>query len=367
MTQKNWHKLVLSVAALQLPAAILISATSAGYCAGQEVESYIFLDEQGTAVSSPLRDAKQFHDGIASVRQGNGWQGLNKQGIMLHGIESEEPFDFSEKLALVRIHAKVGFMNEQGNLVIPAQFDDAQAFKDGLAAVKIQKRWGCIDHSGNFVIKPKFEVLGQFSQGLAPAKLESGKFGYIDKSGNFQIPEKFSYASTFDGQFAFVATLNNDEISLINRKAQIICNVGPFNAISKIDHGLVRFVKGQKVGYLRINNDKSQVDIEPKFDFDEQTSDRTGWFSDGMAAVKIGAKFGYIDSTGTIKIEPKFDFAGPFCDGLATVRLNQKYGYIDKSGKVIIPAKYEWADSFAEHRALVKVKSMPDGVTRPAP
>jgi hypothetical protein len=47
----------------------------------------------------------------------------------------------------------------------------------------------------------------------------------------------------------------------------------------------------------------------------------------------------YIDKTGKIVIQPKFDAAEDFSSGLAQVRIGDwetgKYGYIDKTGKYV--------------------------------
>ena len=57
--------------------------------------------------------------------------------------------------------------------------------------------------------------------------------------------------------------------------------------------------------------------------------------------MKIGDKWGYIDKSGKIVIEPQFDDASSFSEGLAAVCLGDycplrgKWGYIDKSGEYV--------------------------------
>ena len=46
-------------------------------------------------------------------------------------------------------------------------------------------------------------------------------------------------------------------------------------------------------------------------------------------------KWGFIDVTGRLVIEPRFDSAWQFGDGVAKVKVNGKRGYIDKTGKYI--------------------------------
>lgn len=58
-------------------------------------------------------------------------------------------------------------------------------------------------------------------------------------------------------------------------------------------------------------------------------------------------KWGYCDSSKNIVIKPQFDFAEPFTSiGLARVKLNGLYGFVDSSGCMRIPAQYKYADNF---------------------
>ncbi|MBL0161173.1 MAG: WG repeat-containing protein [Bryobacterales bacterium] len=70
--------------------------------------------------------------------------------------------------------------------------------------------------------------------------------------------------------------------------------------------------------------------IEPKYDL-------TFHFSEGVAAVMVGGKWGYIDTTGRMVIQPMpLMRAEDFHHGLAFVSTKDgKYGYIDKSGKYV--------------------------------
>jgi hypothetical protein len=56
-------------------------------------------------------------------------------------------------------------------------------------------------------------------------------------------------------------------------------------------------------------------------------------FGEGLANVKAGDKWGYIDKSGKYIIDPQFDFASSFSENLAAVFIRGKgvYGYIDKT------------------------------------
>src|SRR5258705_7792584 len=94
----------------------------------------------------------------------------------------------------------------------------------------------------------------------------------------------------------------------------------------------------------------ARIVINPQFD--EADS-----FSEGLAAIRAGAKYGYIDKQGTIVIKPQFDFAGLFSEGLAGVGIGSKVGYIDKQGNFVITPPFAIANlfSFSEGLAAVRV------------
>jgi len=53
---------------------------------------------------------------------------------------------------------------------------------------------------------------------------------------------------------------------------------------------------------------------------------------EGLAAVRLKDKWGYIDKKGDIAINPQFEDAGGFGDGLAPVESERKWGFIRKTG-----------------------------------
>ena len=79
-------------------------------------------------------------------------------------------------------------------------------------------------------------------------------------------------------------------------------------------------------------------------------------FSKILARVKQNNKYGYIDKTGKIVIQPQFDEANAFYEGLASVEKNKKWGYIDKTGKIVIQPQFDLAGNFFEDFSKGKTK-----------
>lgn len=63
-------------------------------------------------------------------------------------------------------------------------------------------------------------------------------------------------------------------------------------------------------------------------------------FSEGLAAIEVDGKYGFIDKKGEIAIPCIYSYAGDFFEGLASVMMNDHQGFINKSGKVVIDFKY---------------------------
>ncbi|MDB5050736.1 MAG: hypothetical protein JWO30_3807 [Fibrobacteres bacterium] len=78
-----------------------------------------------------------------------------------------------------------------------------------------------------------------------------------------------------------------------------------------------------------------------------------GDFSEGMAPVRVAAKYGFIDTAGTLRVQPRFDYTGGFSENRAPALTGGKWGYLDVTGREAIPAVYAYAGAFREGLAPV--------------
>src|SRR4051812_47426950 len=72
-----------------------------------------------------------------------------------------------------------------------------------------------------------------------------------------------------------------------------------------------------------------KVIVEPQYD-------NFLYAEDGMRAVEIGGKWGFTDEAGAIIIAPQYADARSFREGLAAVKVGNKWGFVDKTGKMQI-------------------------------
>ena len=224
--------------------------------------------------------------------------------------------------------------------IVPVEFDKTKILEDGTIIKYKPGYWGYIDKyvlheyapgkqfivkdvnkkgqvtnsrfdkpgeykPNKILIKPQFDYAYSFFAGVAPVR-KGDKWGYIDKTGKFIIKPQFTMVGSYN------------------------CSPGKF------------------APWAYTHKCKNP-----------------GYFCEGLAAVAIdNGKFGFIDKTGKYIIKPQYDAASPFSEGMAAVNIGAKqgyggkWGYIDRTGKMIIKPKYDYAGQFKNGIAEVKRSSL---------
>lgn len=117
------------------------------------------------------------------------------------------------------------------------------------------------------------------------------------------------------------------------------------NIPSSPEELLFPIVQNNKWGFI---NSSGQVVIEPKFDTVDRFSENRAPFGS-----RSNGKWGFIDSTGQVVVEPRFDNAYPFFGRRATVKVGKRSGFIDHSGREV-GGRFIKVSGFREGRAFGK-------------
>ncbi len=272
-----------------------------------------------------------FSEGLAAVRTDNGWIYINTQGeVVIRNPEIKVPRRFSEGLAAVYMRGGWGYINQKGDEVIEPIFKLPAEFNNGFALVTTKSgRLICIDTQGNQNFS-EYRMQQGFHDSIAPVKAhfrqenlspsEDYKLGLIDIYGNILTE------AIFDKMGRFGEGLCPVQVGGEVNEALIIPDA-PRDQLDAISYS------GGKWGFI---NKKGVLVINP-------TLDEAKGFSSGLAAVRQGPYWGYIDTQGGMVIGTQFYWAGYFNNkGIALVRMsdvandyNGSYAYINKSGEVI--------------------------------
>ena len=68
--------------------------------------------------------------------------------------------------------------------------------------------------------------------------------------------------------------------------------------------------------------------------------DEIGYYSEGMASVKMGNLWGFIDMVGNNVISPTYMEVHEFHEGVAAVKTQKGWGYINKNNQFVIISMY---------------------------
>ncbi|MEI6822454.1 MAG: WG repeat-containing protein [Bacteroidota bacterium] len=205
-----------------------------------------------------------------------------------------------------------------------------------LLPVKLGKEYQYVDAEGKIIISPQFAEATIFRNGVALVQTsgDKPKWGFIKEDGKFVINATYKSATIFNEDKAWIVN-ENAAPTCINNKGEILFTLQNAQKVNIYYDGLAAYSiidsTFEKWGFV----DKTgKIKINPQFS-------KVGGFSNGKCAVaNTDGKWGYIDKEGKLVINPQFDDARRFYEGKAVVKSGEKYGLIDESGKYLINAQF---------------------------
>ena len=181
------------------------------------------------------------------------------------------------------------------------------------------------------------------AQELALAN-ENGKFGYINKTGDWEIQPQYKIAKNFSDDLAEAMT-NNKKWGYINRKGEWV--IQPmFDKTKAFNSGIAVVLYKKQWFYINKKGEKILTDVatDKIYDFDE-----------GMAQIKQGDNVGFINTSGTVVVKPKFVKAFDYVNGYSKVREGEKWGLIDKTGNYFVKTEYDGVSNVYNGNVVAKL------------
>jgi hypothetical protein len=284
--------------------------------------------------SDALPDTDGFADGllrVSSVRDGYSAFFLNKAGSRRFEGRFESVNPFRDKRASVRIGTLTGFIDPSGEVVIAPRFHCAPGFTGGYAMVwePCGKKIGIIDTQGDYLLEPTPELqFGTLSEGVAVARSHKG-FHYVDLHGKplfaglyFQHgPSRLITPPDFVECLS--SFFRHGPKVLFNRGMATTHRRGP----SGFHDGMAAYSQSEQglIGFINLAGER----FEPHY------SKILADFSEGLCAVELpDGRKAYIDKKCDEVIDiSNCTYAGEFKNGLAAVWIGAKLGYINCFGE----------------------------------
>ncbi len=188
-------------------------------------------------------------------------------------------------------------MNDNGMIVV--------AKKDGGRCL-----YGVINEQLNTIVEPAWDYIGAFSQGFCEVfrgtltkygSPDNGLHSFIDSSGTMISDLIWSEAYHF----------HPDSYAVVGIK----------DSAGKELFGVI--------------NEKGELVVEPKYDDIPGHKYVLALFHDDLTVVEVDMKYGYIDSSGNVIVEPIWDKAEQFSEGLAVVWRDDEWHIINSKGEII--------------------------------
>lgn len=234
-----------------------------------------------------------------------------------------------------------------------------------LLPVEVQEGWGYMDTTGRMRLEPVYQQAEPFAEGLA-AVLAEGLWGFVDRRGRRVIDPRYQAVGAGVFSQGRASVMLKGLWGAIDRTGRLVVPALYQAPVVFGEGGLAPLRQGRVYGYIDL---EGRMRITPRFSYARP-------FRQGLAAVQVGGVWqgrrlrggvwGYIDLDGAMAIEPDYAQAGDFsAEGLAAVYRSgrssrpggtlQFAGYIDRQGEVAIPAgENAHGDRFSEGLAAVQ-------------
>lgn len=298
--------------------------------------------------------------------------GGNKNELLLQGYEDEWSISpqyenaakyFSENLAGVQLHGKVGFIDPLNRFIIEPTFEPVKhlaGFNQGLAAVKLNDKFGFINKKGEFIIQPTFEYAENFKENLLATVKMDGKFGAINLKGEIVVPCKFIVEEAM-----IKVPFSNKPYRVAQEQALIDKNNGVFDelldtlsttgkAINKLIRDTLYLPACSYQPLLKTENEKNGLFNAKGDTLLPILYNDLIFIAHHLILTNKEDKWGASDAYGRCLLPCKYDFIS--YDPTARILLiqeNGRTGLYSPTGMMILPPCLDGVDDFIEGKATV--------------
>ena len=248
-------------------------------------------------------------------------------------------------------NGKIGFKNLQDSILVSPKYDYYEPFQstqqytiiglgkyerlnfnDTERQVKFVGRYGIIDSAAKEIVPPSLDIV-------------------------FQIYDNHTLAGNGEGYLIFNNWPEGKEI-FFKGKMGVVKHDG--NVIVPFKYNEIRKIESQSVPFWFTLDDQGKSSLyydSVLLDFRDDVIDVSD-FSEGRAKIQVHSKYGFIDTSGTVVVQPIYEQAKNYNSGKAFMKKGNQYVWLDLSGKEIEDFEqiiFEEIGPFSEGYSRVKI------------
>jgi len=233
-------------------------------------------------------------------------------------------------------------------------YEYATSFTDVLAAVLDSgNKYYYIDLEGEKYLSTTadYKIAYSFCEGLAIVETNEGKYKYLSTDNKLQNAE-YEYATLYKNGVAGIKhqgkwyLVNTSGVQIEGTKAYAEILYDEDNICSNSNAVFVS--DGKDKGYYLVDLKGTRIG---KDTYD----DAKPFFEGGIAAVKKGGKWGFVDTNGTLIIDYQYEDAQSFGYDAGAVKVNGEWGFVAANNRMVIEPQYEDAKCFSQEDKLCPV------------
>lgn len=282
----------------------------------------------------------QFHNGLAVIAFKGKYGLLDKTGAIILPLEYDAVQTVAQGHAAIAKAGAWGYFLKKGKITV-LKYDTAGTFHHGMGRVRRSGLWGFVNATGKEVVPCRYEAVGEFSASGLCAVKSGGKWGFITKNGKNSLPAQFSFASEFSEGLA--AVVAGDSVGYINARGTWV--IPPEYSAGLPFSGGAAFVKyNGKWGAI---DHKRGVPLW--FIYDEVRQ-----FGGGIGFARRDTAWFAVTTSGISTFLPNIENALPFRDGFAVVKFRGKWGVVDTTLRLALQPVYDTIYGVEYRRAFVR-------------
>ncbi len=209
---------------------------------------------------------------------------------------------YETNLLKVQKDGKYGVINLDGTVVVETKYDSIEALQGTkeIFKVTLAGNYGIVNNIGTEIIVPAYVDIEIFDEENKSYLVKNGenKYGVIDINGDIILPVKYEKIEKDDSISHFIVT----------------------------EAGIEKLVTPDQITILETGYDS----------LEEVVSSNT------KVIYEVSDKYGIMDISGNIIIEPKYEYLEEINTDIFMVKENGKSGVIDISGNVKLESKYNY-------------------------